>query len=327
MKQNQPSSMQDLMRALHRLSPTDEGTHLAIGRVLGFGLDGDSDGLSANAAQTSRTPAREVNPPRSPRRRREAQPPKPDHHPEKSLDFTITEVATSTPRTPEWVTNEGESIALPLAKDEQHLAPPAIQPLFRPIWERSILATLFANYEYRGGMDVTKVVDQLSRGKVITSLPRLPVPTLAKGVQLLVDRSAGMLPFQEDLKQILKSIRRLMGGYALQVLRFSAAPMRAAGKGSPFTWTPYEDDWLPPRGTSVICLTDLGIGRPPGPDTPAAPGEWLAFQALLRRHGCSLAVITPYKAERWPAQLRDALDIVHWDDEVHIAAVKRIVRD
>lgn len=208
---------------------------------------------------------------------------------------------------------------LPRGASEEHAPRPPLEPLLVPEWTRAILSTALSTACGEGDVDVERVAERIARREAVTAVPRLPLTTLRRGVQVLVDQGQGMQPFMRDLTAIQGEIRRVAGEHRARVLRFAGTPLRAAGAGPRGRWGEYLP---PPRGTPVLLLTDLGIGRPQLSADPATVEEWLELAAVVRRAGCPLVALVPYGAHRWPAALRDAMTLVEWDRPTSAARVR-----
>jgi hypothetical protein len=153
----------------------------------------------------------------------------------------------------------------------------------------------------------------VARGEVSLRLPRYPRPTLARGVQVLIDRNETMLPFFEDQSWLEGEVLKVVGLSCQQTLYFEGCPTRKAGYGSKRGWKDYLTHYLPRSGTVLLLLTDLGIGQPVSPYAPASEREWLDFAKRLRKHGCPLVALVPYASARWPAALQRWMTIIQWD--------------
>jgi hypothetical protein len=127
---------------------------------------------------------------------------------------------------------------------------------------------------------------------------------------VLLDRSDAMLPFYGDQAILVRELAETVGAHRLEVLRFKGCPSRGAGTGSPGRWSRYEP---PRRGTPVVVVTDLGIGRPPLAGGASEPSEWRAFVSDTRAAGCPTVAFVPYAADRLPTGLPRDLRIVRWD--------------
>jgi hypothetical protein len=249
-------------------------------------------------------------------------PPAPERHGPPLRTELEVEQAPMTATAPAWVqamVEQGTTLQRPKADAARLPDPPS---LFVPARTRSILVAALSVSRPEGRIDVPALVQHVARGAVPTRVPRRPVPSLAYGVQLLVDRSPAMRPYRRDARALEADVRRVVGAARLDVLRFAGSPWRGAGRGSKRRWTSYADDHVPPPGTSVLCVTDLGLGVPPSGPLPPPPADWLRLGRLLARRACPLVLLVPYGPARWPAPLAHALALVHWDPRTTAATVK-----
>lgn len=212
--------------------------------------------------------------------------------------------------------------ALP-PQDDVTIEPPPFIPLLTPQWTRGILSKALATASANGPLDIERATEMLARHERVDRLPTLREWTLRRGVQLLLDKSQAMMPFTRDQTWLLGEIRDVVGADRMRVLRFTGSPLRGAGVGlkSP---PPYEP---PPPGTPVILLTDLGISRPPLAADWADEEEWVEFAELVGRAQCPLAAFVPYKPERWPQRLAQALTVVQWSRATTAATVAGLIKN
>ena len=304
-------SVADTMRALGRLQPVDEETKADIAALLGL-----------EAAETAAMPA----------------PPGIDWAwPEEAGD-AVDELSEEVAE-PDEVVDAGPPVASTLREAEPEpltwpLSARTIDaevseerephmphvPLLVPGWTRAVLSGAFATVraDDDGPLDVDVMIDTLARGEVIDRGLRRPWPTLRRGVQLLVDRGEGMVPFTLDQRRLIKQIRDVAGRDRAPARVFVGTPDRPVDD---------VDDagprWVPPApGTVVVLLTDLGIGRPMLSLDPAGEDEWLAFAQRVRRAGCPLVAFVPYPQSRWPRPLREVMTILEWDRTTTAATVR-----
>lgn len=207
--------------------------------------------------------------------------------------------------------------------DEVMGAEPEFPTLFQPQQTRALLGRALARRAYTGPWDLTRVIEQCARGEAITEAPRLPEPSLAAGVQLLVDRSESMMIFSHDKSHLEEAIRKLVGNDKLQVLSFDGFPA-TAGTGGKRRWKRYEEQ-LPPMGTVVALLTDLGIGHASWMAEEADFSRWKEFAERLRRRGCPVVAFVPYPPVRWPERLCSTLTIIRWDRPTRTSTIRASV--
>jgi hypothetical protein len=223
--------------------------------------------------------------------------------------FRLTQLESPERRPPTWIDD-----ARPLPRvDASMQVPTAVEPLLDSQQSRGVLSGALSRRLYDGPLDVREVIDRIARGKALIEIPRLPVPSLARGVQLLIDRGEGMAPYAADTAWIRSALAGVVGEYALEVLQFAHNPMRGAGRRSRRTWAPYPQLTPPRRGATIVVITDLGIRSLPPPARPASADEWIAFADHLDRYGCPLLALVPYAPHRWPRRLRRRFAIVEWD--------------
>lgn len=319
-------SVGDLVTAFGRLAPTDSATCGRIAHLLGVGWQAEEP--------PDAEPRRPAEPTPAPPPARDAtdaditRPPPAVLQPARSfrdpaVASLLLQVRAAPRRAPGWLER-----AAPLAAPGGGTAPAEaeVEPLFEPRYTRSILGIALATEIDAGELDLASVVATISRGQALRAVPRLPVGSLAHGVQLLLDRGAAMLPFLRDLLQIERWVRRVAGEDRVSVLGFAACPGRSAGPGPVRTRRPYFPHHQAARGVRVLCVTDLGIGRPLRGEAPATAEEWLDFEERLRKVGCPLLVLNPYPADRWPAELRGRLAILHWSRTASAGSAARAVR-
>ncbi len=225
---------------------------------------------------------------------------------------------------------------------ESALGLPAPQPaaplpdLFVPDWTRAILSALLATARRDGEVDLPVLIDRVVKGEALTGVPRRARPTLASGVQILVDRSEVMSPFHGDVSRLVRQIASLTGADGVDEVLFDGCPTRGAARPGEEDWRQYsqhgaaigDDDrpLIPPPGTRILCLTDLGIGQPAGAAAPASPTEWLQFAEHARQARCPVVCLVPYDPIRWPPALARRLTIVQWDRASTPASIARAVR-
>jgi hypothetical protein len=207
-----------------------------------------------------------------------------------------------------------------IAKDESVLPPPEFVHLFKPQQTRTMLSRALARRAGTGPWDLGRIIEMCARGEPILHAPRLPEPTLSGGVQLLVDRSDAMMVFAQDQSSLEQAIGKLVGEEKLEVLYFDRFPARARSVTKD-RWASYEK-LLPPPGTVVAILSDLGIAHAPWLPTRPAPAQWRDLALKLRRRGCPVVAFVPYHTSRWPSELRRALTIIHWDRRTRTSAIR-----
>jgi hypothetical protein len=197
--------------------------------------------------------------------------------------------------------------------------PPAPAPLFRPRWERALVAAAISVAAPGGAVDLDEVVRRMARARPITRLPLRQRPSLRQGAHVLIDTGKAMLAFFDDRRLLAANLRRVVGTDRTTVARFVGTPARGAGSGAAADWAPF----VPAPGRPVVLVSDLGVA--PSPDRAGAD-EWLAFAAGMADAGCRVVAISPYPASRVPPALAAAVTGVVWDASTGPGQVARASR-
>jgi hypothetical protein len=305
------SDLADCLWAVDQLKPTgDEGVD-AIARLLGLRLRSTGEAVAAAARRKTATA----------RRQEEAGPSVPDQpvpagKPRRRLESVLIPGNASRNPAPQW-------LAAARHLETTDAARPVIplDPLFPARTSRAILSGVLATPSRSGPLHLAKVVESLSRGEVIREVPRFSIPTLARGVQLLIDRGEAMQPFAADQATLLATLVSVVGRDRTEVLYFDSSPAWGAGTGPKDEWPDYQP---PAPGTPVVVLTDLGIARPPGAAGLAGVSDWRGFAKIVARAGCPMLALVPYPRERWPA-LSKLITIVQWDRSTTASVIRHAV--
>jgi hypothetical protein len=207
----------------------------------------------------------------------------------------------------------------PLAiADEKTLRKPLpLTPLLRERVARGVMHIALARSVRNGEIDVDEVVDRLSTARPITSLPRLPRPTLSFGAQVLLDRSEPMVPFLHDQTVLADTVRAVVGPGLTDVRYFAGSPLRGTGMRSRWSWTPYQ---APSAGRQVLVVTSFDIVR--GFGRRCDPEEWAKFVAMLRTRGTVPIALVPFPRPRWPYWATTLMPIVCWDRTTTVGTVR-----
>ncbi len=234
---------------------------------------------------------------------------------------TLTQVTRhdQQPSTPAWFAQ-----VPPLETLNEPGVTPPIQPLFDRLRRRGILSSALATHVAEGDFDLERVVATVSAGQPLEYLPRLPVTTLRRGVQLLLDVGQGMDPFAEDQRGLIRALDDVLADDRFEVLLFAGCPgrgVRHESESSYRTWRP------PPQGVPLLVVTDFGIGGPMLDRDRSTIAEWLAFSHRVREDGHNILAFVPYEATRWPRRLLSTMRMIHWSERTTVGAVRRALRD
>lgn len=319
MSREPSSNLADLARALACLRPADDATREAIAALVlkhgqGEGVDSKSKRVEQPPPPPSPPPSQYLPPPPAPPG---GPPVNSSAGTEEPVPAVVTRIRRARPRLPQWVL-----AAPPLpAPAPAGTTSPAPESLLAPRRSRAVLGAMLAT-PGEGPVDLEAVVRLISSGRALGELPLRPVPTLAHGVQLLVDHGEAMLPFHLDAAGLEHELSLLVGE-GLELLHFVACPSRGCGRGARHKWKPYGPGQAPRPGARVLCVTDLGLGAVPVGEVPAQIEEWRDFALMLRRAGCSVGALVPYPPERWPSGLERVMELFYWDRTLTVARAAR----
>jgi hypothetical protein len=183
---------------------------------------------------------------------------------------------------------------------------------------RHVLSASLATDRLSGDIDLPRLIASICRLKPLRRLPRRHEITVAEGCQLLLDYSAGMVPFWEDLAALGDQVREVVGTQATRVYTFDTRPTQArhwTAAGDPEPWEP--------DGRPVLAATDLGVqGR-----AHAEPsGDWPEAAARCLCAGSPLILLIPWPEERWPRAFPANATLIHWGPRTTAGMVRRQTR-
>ncbi|HBL29161.1 MAG TPA: hypothetical protein DD490_20210 [Acidobacteria bacterium] len=323
MKFSPLASLAGLARAFDTLRPDDDRTRREIATLLGIAAAAEevqvaqflTPHLAAQIGNEERgeDAAAPQTPPPVSQGGGETIPPLPAAE----LAMELTPDDTVAPRIPSWF--QVQPLSRPAAEP---VPPPGPDPLFEPRWTRAILIGALST-SGAGALDLETLTHKVAQRRPILGLPRKATPTLACGVQVLVDRGDRMLPFTTDLTQLTEQIRIVAGREAVEVFAFDGFPGRGAGPRSRRTWRPYPASGAPRSGAAVAVISDLGLGTPSVGSRGIGPADWISLARRLDRTGNPVVAFVPYGPDHWPPELRRTLTLVHWDHRTTAGDVRR----
>lgn len=233
-------------------------------------------------------------------------------------EIDLTFVGTETPTARTWISDVEEISAPDAAAGSYDATVPPFEPLLAPTFTRAVVAEAMSTRAYDGPVDIARLARDLATQRPIHELPSLPVSTLRRGAQILVDRTASMQPFQADADELAARIQEVTSQGATRLLYFDEDPAIV------------DDSWpvgegrtheLPPAGTPIVLITDLGI-RGLRSGRSRARRHWISFAIEASRHHCPVVAFVPYPPSRWPAGLDGLVMLVPWDRKTTIATAR-----
>lgn len=219
---------------------------------------------------------------------------------------------------PSWVAK-----ASPLTGEQPSHATwkPPFVPLLRRQWARHIMSAIAAVPMAEGALDEPRLIAAVSALRPVLQVPRRLRPTLRRGVHVLLDRGAAMLPFARDVQDVVAQLRVTVGRDHVVAAAFEETPLAAD-----VLWLRQRrrGAWVAPAaGTPILLVTDLGLSQRYGDTRGATVAEWVEFAERCRAAGCGMIALLPRRESSWPPALRKAFTIVPWDERTNVSTVLR----
>ncbi len=308
----------DLIRALEILEPANEATCAEIGKMLGFEwVEEQPQKQEPSLVEPQGKPpvAPKTTGPAGviPVKRAAAA-----VEPEERIDWlpASLEIEGST------TTGQINLQVLPPSAGNEKFIPPVFEPLLAPALARGILSGALATASDDGPVDLEVLVQMIARRDHLEQLPRLVVPTLRRGVLLLVDKSEALAPYAIDQRWLESRVCEVVGTELVTIQRFIGCPSRGAGLGLRARWGEFE---YPYAGTVILLLTDLGISQLLLSPDWADEEEWRDFLLGAKLAGCPVVAFVPYGRQRWPPALSGLCKMIQWDRSMTANKVRSLV--
>lgn len=238
----------------------------------------------------------------------------------KPVTFEVRRVAARPVERPAWL-DESEFLEPPRDTSAMPASP---QPLLPRQSSRAILSTAMATQTETNQVDVQALLDAEAEGRMLLRIPRRIVPSLAHGIQVIVDRGPSAAPFDADQKMLIDQIRSIGGREMVSVVEIDPSSdfIAASGKDE---WGDYFSRYRPLPRVAVVIVSDLGIVRVPFERTANAAG-WSEFIGRIRTGGNPVVAFVPYAPSRWPQSVRRLAALVQWDRRTTVQSVRRALR-
>ncbi|MCB9678043.1 MAG: hypothetical protein H6737_23285 [Alphaproteobacteria bacterium] len=199
-------------------------------------------------------------------------------------------------------------------------APPPVPGLLPSPTLRASLSAIAARPVPDGPIDVDRLVEKLVHHPPLEALPRRTKASTRPGVQVLVDTSDGMMPYEADQQRFVADLLRIVPAHRVQVVQVHGDPLHEeVGIGDRF------GPWPRPReGQAVVLLSDLGLG--PRGRSALSPRAWVSLLKAIREAGSVPVALLPVPARLWPAHLRALCRMVYWSEATRASDVVRSMR-
>jgi hypothetical protein len=312
----------DVVRAWDRLGARTPQERAHVANLLGFDYGFQEGDGAADAESTERAAAAAPAAATAEDTRSKIEDPEPGAAPSIPLPLARVSKRSAESRSfPDWL-----RIDEPLQPElPQHLELRLPhQPLFRAGWTRAILSAACAAPLADGPIDIARLVDSLARCLPISELPREPLLSLGRGIELLIDRGDSLMPFARDVRELQQQLRLVVGRDRTRIRYFDGCPTLGSGPGARSTWvTRYQ---LPASQTPIVVVTDLGMARGGVTRSAASEDAWLQFFGMTKAASCPVVVFAPYPLARWPRVLARAVRAIPWDLPTTVSLVRQTAR-
>ena len=105
------------------------------------------------------------------------------------------------------------------------------EQLLAPRWSRSIVSASLSTPAAEGAIHIESLIQTIAAARPIMRVPRRELPTLRRGVQVIVDAGTGMLPFARDQEALVAELLRVVGEHRVEIHTVSSPPTVGEGDG------------------------------------------------------------------------------------------------
>jgi formylglycine-generating enzyme required for sulfatase activity len=200
--------------------------------------------------------------------------------------------------------------AKPVAKIVWTQRPVALPPIGLATWPeaKTCLRPILEPSRRSPSIDIDKLVDLMSQGRLLNKLPTETFYRLERTVYVVEDRSARLFPYHRDQQWLIDLLRfHLPRGYFSQLAcndpRTKVDPNRSIDEAISGL-----KNQEPQAGSQILVLGDLGIL-----DTSwRLQGYWNEWIYEQARRDCRVSVMVPFPLDRVPSGFRDIAEFYSW---------------
>ena len=200
---------------------------------------------------------------------------------------------------PEWLTAEPASFdPQRYVSSGRGAVPLPHAPLVSPEHFANFISVYLRPYQAGLAPDLPRAVERIATGRSLQPLPRLDRRKWPGCVQVVLDWSAVLTPFHQDLLSLLAQLRRLLDRRIDLLVTRGGEPgewLLASGLGAS----------LRLDGSPVVVLSDAGCYRP----SSGIPRRWATVARQLGAVGVRPLLLAPVPVRLLPDSLRDAFDV------------------
>lgn len=192
--------------------------------------------------------------------------------------------------------------------------------LFPQRTARGLLAASVAQPSRGYDLDMPRLIRASVQRKPLRSLPLLPRFSTQQGCQLLLDFSEALVPWWDDMRDLIQQFHAVLGETACPVYEFTDNPCHAV------RWTETgEQTWQAIAGKPVVIATDFGQVRTARHELRPGLSVWRDFALHCRRWQIPVIALTPLGHKRCPKELAHLMSIIDWNPHTRASDVKRLI--
>lgn len=321
----------DWIRVLEQLPATTTSERSQIFRFLGLQVDAGSVDIptyhSKSGAWSRKRPGSETAPKKlvhndSHQPENSSTPESPIDLPDEILPIRIEKLPNAleaglAPPLPVGIENQ-----IPLNLGESGIAPVPRISLFPPRTARGVLNAAVAQPVQSFDLDIPRLIRASVQRQPLRKLPLLPHLSSRNGCQLLLDFSDALIPWWDDMRDLMQQFHAVLGETACPVYEFTHDPRDA------IRWTEAgEMAWKNEMvvGRPVVIATDFGQTRSPYLGLRPSLSVWRDFALYCRRQQIPVIALNPLEREHFPKTLEHLMPIIEWRPQTRASDVKLLI--
>lgn len=192
--------------------------------------------------------------------------------------------------------------------------------LFHPRTVRGLLTATISQPAFSSEPDISKVISASVQQKHLRQIPMRPRYSTNNGCQLLLDFSKTLIPWHEDMKDLIKQFHALLPEENCPVYEFTNDPLTA------IQWTESgEKQWKTIHGKPVIIVTDFGLNHFSHQEIRSNIYTWRKFSRVCRKRKNPLVAITPINISYRTKELEELFPIIEWNRKTTAAGIKHLL--
>ncbi len=192
--------------------------------------------------------------------------------------------------------------------------------LFPQRTARSLLAASVTQPSHGHDLDILQLIRASVQRQPLRSLPLLPRFSTQQGCQLLLDFSKALVPWWDDMRDLIQQFHAVLGETACSVYEFTDNPRHAV------RWTEAgEQTWQVIAEKPVVIATDLGQVHTAHHELRSSLSVWRDFALHCRRWQIPVIVFTPLGYKRCPKELAQLMSIIDWNPHTCASDIKRMI--